>query len=306
MVWFAIAVAILAALGGAYWFIRRRRAQEPLESVVMLRSARRSLTETDVRGAARRAIGPEVQVIAMQPPDETTNGFVVIVNDAPCLFVIDSGRVYGEDLEAESQRFENPQARAAYREHKAWLSVDVPNSVRRAAGDELRPLMARLAAELYDEGCTLLYAPSLGRIALPDPEVERQLREGDLSSLFGNYDVNLPVFNTEGQSNVERAIERARREWPKFIDVWTRHGPACHGIVKGAFAHEGGHEHMWIEVATLSDGRVTGTLINNPVHVDLRKGQTVSVNAPNEISDWACKDGDEVHGMFVEKILRGG
>jgi uncharacterized protein YegJ (DUF2314 family) len=166
--------------------------------------------------------------------------------------------------------------------------------------------MARLACELFDDGCILLYSPAMQRVALPTPEVEAQLKAGDLSALFGDEEVNQPVINAEGDAKVQKAVERARREWPTFLEVWGRRGAACEALVKGSFAHQDGNEHMWIQVTLVKGGAVTGVLLNAPVHVKLKKGQSVTVAAPAEISDWACVDGEKTHGMFVERVLRGG
>lgn len=304
MVWALIGVGVLVVLAAVFVVLRRRRTK-PLVSIVTLRTATRNLTEADVRHAARRAIRDDVQVVNGGSPDGgLTRTFAIMLGEFPGFYVIDCGRTYVDDPAAESQQFEDLRARTAFAEHKAWVGVDLATD----PGDKLRPqvltMMAKLAAEFYDDGCTLLYSPALSRFAVPGPEVEAKLQAGDLDGLFGDPDVNQPVINTGEDKRVEKAIAQAQREWPTFVDVWARLGPASTALVKGRFTHAEGNEYMWVQVQDLKPGQVTGTLMNQPVHVALSKGQTVQVSTPDDIADWACLDGETAHGMFVEKVLR--
>ena len=40
----------------------------------------------------------------------------------------------------------------------------------------------------------------------------------------------------------------------------------------------GGRERMWVKVLEVCDGRITGTLDNEPVHVDMTLGQRVALS----------------------------
>ena len=305
MLWVLIGVGVIVVLGAVFLILRRRGRSKPLVSVVTLRSTTRSLTESDVRHAARRAIRDDVTVVAGPSPDGgLTRVFMVMLGEIPGFYVIDCGRTYVDDPGAESQQFEDLRARTAFAEHKAWVAVDLATD----PGDKLRPqaltLMAKLAAEFYDDHCTLLYSPALNRFAVPGPEVEAKLQAGDLDGLFGDYEVNMPVIETKDDKRVEQAKAKAKQEWPKFVEVWTRLGTSSSAMVKGRFGHDGGNEYMWVQVQDLRPGQVTGTLMNQPVHVPLTKGQTVQVMTPDDIADWACLDGETAHGMFVEKVLR--
>lgn len=298
-------VAVMMGAVAAVWLVRRRNHRQ-LVSIVLLRRSQRGLTEAEVRAAARRAIRPDVEVVAAPSPDPgVTGAFIVMLDGSPGFFIVDAARSYGEDTEAEAARFEDPRAREAYAAHRAWVSVDLvggmpPENVRAM----VLSLMARLAAELYDEECTLLYAPAMERVALPGPGVEERLRGADPMGVFGDDEVNTPIFHVgQGDAAIERAMEEARRQWPRFVEVWKQRGAACQPIVKGRFTADGGNEYMWIEVKEVHDGHVSGVLANKPARVPgAAKGQTVTIPV-DDVADWACLDGDRPLGMFVERLL---
>jgi uncharacterized protein YegJ (DUF2314 family) len=309
MIWtVGAAVVVVGALALLVAWRRRRRAGE-LVSIVLLRRERRGLSESDLRGAVRRALRGmpgEPEVTEMRPPDPgITGGFAVLLNGAPILLVIDAGRPYEEDPAAGATVFEDPRAREAYAAHRAWISVDAVGGM---PTDDVREvvfaMMGRVAAELFDEECTLLYAPAFQRVALPDAQTEEMLRGPDPMGIFGDDELNTPIHAVEADDRrVQRAMEEARRQWPRFVDIWLRDGAACEGLVKGRFEHAAGNEYMWVQVEALDDGAVSGVLVNEPAHVaGLAKGQTVSVSI-DDVADWACVDGEKAQGMFVERVL---
>jgi uncharacterized protein YegJ (DUF2314 family) len=307
MIWVPIAVLALGTILTLLWVLRRRRAAgSALVSVVLLRREKRLLTESDVRGAARRALGPSVDVRPVPSPDPgTTDGFVIMLDEqTPGFFVISAGRTYADDPDEVAKSFEDPRARSAYAAHRAWVAVDVAGGMPPPdLWPQVRAMLGKLAAELYDEGCTMLYAPALGRVALPGKELENQLQAGDLSQVFGDDQVNVPILTVEsGNRKFERAIAQAQREFPRLVEVWGRHGPACKALVKGRFPHDNGNEYMWLEVQHLSAVQIAGVLVNEPAHVALKKGQMVTLT-PAEVADWACLDGEKPMGMFVERLL---
>lgn len=302
-----------AVLGIAVFLIwRRRRQTEQLVSIVMLRAAPRRLSESEARGAIRRAwqgLHGDIDVMQGPSPDpQSTGTFVVALNGAPVFYIIDAARPYEDDPGETAMQFEHRGAREAYAGHQAWLSVDIvggmpPKDMR----EVIIAILGRIAAELLDEQCTLIFAPALQRFALPSAETEEKLRSGMPLEIFGDSDVNTPIIRVgSDDERVNRAMEEARRQWPKFVEIWRRSGQACSPIVKGRFEHPNGNEYMWIEVTGVDSGTVTGVLVNEPAHVtSVATGQTVTV-AVDDVVDWACRDGEEPVGMFVEKILRRG
>lgn len=311
MWWIGILVVLLGVVG--WWFARRPRKQDKIVSVVMLRQTLRKLTEAEVRQGIRRASG-RADVDAKAMPVELPGlaaAFGVFLGEVPAFMVICVDRPYGDDPEQESRSFEDERARKAYAEHRAWIAVDLATKMPDGNTErEVLRLLGRLAAEFLDEGCTLVYAPALGRFALPGPETEATLKGDDPMSIFGDEDVNTPMINVESDDQrVEKAIAEAQRRWPQFVEAWKRSGKACKGLAKGRFAVQGvegvQNEYIWMEVEDVVGDSVTGTIANRPVHLPgLKKGQQVTIPAANVV-DWAYSDGKKTEGFFVERVIRG-
>jgi uncharacterized protein YegJ (DUF2314 family) len=293
-------------------FYRRRQRADRLVSIVLMRTSPRELSEVELRTAVRRAIprdGVDVVTIPPQPgtPEGLKGAFGVTLGGMAGFLVLNASKPYVDDPLAESRKFEDPRSREAFGAHSAWVSVDVsggapPKSVE--AG--VTALMARIAAELLDDGCTLLYATHLSRVALPDQGTRRTLRGDNPMSIFGDDAANIPIIQVEaGDAKVEKAMAEARKRWPQFVQAWSRLGPACEGLVKGRFATtEGGSEYIWVEVSQAADTHATGTVMNRPANVDgLKQGDTVRVEF-GEIVDWAYQDRGKPVGLFVERLLR--
>jgi uncharacterized protein YegJ (DUF2314 family) len=301
-----VCLAIVAVV--AIVLVRRRRSSSDVVSMVLLRRSRRNLTEADVRAAARRVLKKDADAMAAPSPDPgVTNGFAVLMNGTPFLIVIDAGRPYEDDPADTARSFEDPRCREAYSAHTAWVSVDFVGGM---PPDEVRDVaimaMARMAADLVDDDTTLIYSTWLGRVALPGPESDQALRSKEPLSAFGDAEVNTPIIHASSDdARINRAMEKARREWPTFTEVWGRRGTACEGMVKVRLVTGENTEYIWMSVTTLGADTVTGVFENEPIHTTAhRKGQ--SFTAPQaDIVDWACVDGEKGLGLYVERVLRG-
>jgi uncharacterized protein YegJ (DUF2314 family) len=309
MLWAMIAGAAAAAAGVFLLFRKRGRKGREIVSVVMLRETPRAITEAEARGIARRVMGSEAGVVPLPNTDRLPglSGYAVIFKGIPSYYIISASRPYCDDPEGASGAFEDPRARERFARHRAWVSVDVVGGM---PSKHVRPMvlgvLGKLSAEVYDEGCTLMYAPSRSRVALPGPEVERRLKTGDPLALFSeDDDLNEPIINVDGDARIERAIQEARRKWPQFVAAWQRTGGNCNGLVKGRFPHEKGNEFMWMQVTRVEDSHVTGTLANRPAHVPgLKRGSTVRL-VVDDVVDWAYLENGKPVGMFVERVLTG-
>ncbi len=278
-----------------------------ISAIVLFRQTPRRLTEVDVRGAARRALGPDAQVVPVDTAEkpEMQGAFGIAIKNAPFFLVYSIARPYVDDPKAESARYEDPRARQAFADHTAWVSIDLSRALKGQLQRSAIPPLCRLAAELLDEGTTLLYATWLSRVALPSPQVEAALKSDKPLEPFGDDELNTPIIHAQGDARIEAAVAEARRRWPEFVAIHARVGAAGEPLVKGRFTTpDGGDEHMWLGVKSISDQGVAGELLNQPAHIPtLHKGQSVSI--PHEdISDWAILDGDTPVGMFVERLLQ--
>lgn len=73
------------------------------------------------------------------------------------------------------------------------------------------------------------------------------------------------------QESERQTQERNRRHVPVFTEGELKKAK----WVKAVF---GGRERMWVKVLEVREGRITGTLDNEPVHVDMTLGQRVTLS----------------------------
>lgn len=308
-----VVVVIVAVV--AFLVVRSRRPRDagPI-SIVMMRSGPRNFSVPDIRSAFRRVHKRDPQ-IEKHAPDETTDAYLVVDHELPPLGIIDSRRQYSDpdDLEDVAKRREHSAVRDAIRNHTAWVSIDamgVDDSISKEERSKVYSLLAPLAAELLDEQCVLLYLPAEGRVAEPGARAEEMLRAGQLAELFGDTELNAPMFRVSNDNDrINAAIKEARSRLPEFCSEFARRGDDCTGMVKARFqiVADDGVEVMWVKVQSIDGAGFTGTIENNPVHDSLpRKGAVVKVKL-DDVVDWAyLNEAGEPQGLFVDRILMGG
>lgn len=108
------------------------------------------------------------------------------------------------------------------------------------------------------------------------------------------------------------AMRKARETFPEFVQAveadWNRAIPVLESaMVKAYFADSHGGEngeHMWVQFEGYEAGRIRGTLISRPAHVDsVTEGDRVSFPLPN-LSDWLYVEDGVARGAYTVKILR--
>jgi hypothetical protein len=185
---------VLAGVAAVLFSVLRSRAiitpesakKKSMVAIAMLRSAPRSLSDVDVRSAYRRAFGQDPE---LDRPNTSTETFLVRSPKVPPIGIINSKAPYisPDDARRLADSQEDSAVRAALTEHRAWISVDAIGleETTKEERDVIYAALGRLAAELYDEGCVLLYLPADERIARSGPRVAQLLRDGDFGTLFG-------------------------------------------------------------------------------------------------------------------------
>ena len=110
----------------------------------------------------------------------------------------------------------------------------------------------------------------------------------------------------EDDPEMDAAMETARASAREFMARAAAPAPGEWGFsVKAPFTASGGfREHIWINDLTVRDGRIHGTVGNEPVaDVGVKIGDPVSF-APEEISDWMYIENDLVVGAYTTRVLR--
>lgn len=313
MLWLWISLGVVAVLVIIFLVLRARanRNEGPV-SIVIYRRNYREITEPDVRGIARRTlnINAEIQSINF---DENTKAMLIISEEIPPVAVITSNRTYIEpdNIEMAAKECEDPVLRDAVRTHKAWVSVDAMGLDKIPERDVrlkiYKEFLGKIAAEFIDESCMILYAPAEGRYGKVAGNTAQLLAEGNMAELFGDEDLNAPIFSIEDSDKaVNAAIATAQKRLPEFIAVVESGRKEATPIVKARFADKDGNgEHMWAEAKHTTAQGIHAIVMNRPANSALpKKGDTVTIKL-DDISDWMyVDDKGKPHGGFVERILR--
>jgi uncharacterized protein YegJ (DUF2314 family) len=130
--------------------------------------------------------------------------------------------------------------------------------------------------------------------AQADHPVPRELRKPG---------VEPEVYNVEeNHKEMRAAVQQARRTVGQFITALQHRFPEQQDFeVKKPFVENGHVEHIWLADVTFSGNRFHGIVDNHPHFVKgVKYGDRVSVN-PDEISDWAYLDSNNLVGGYTIK-----
>lgn len=311
MWWFIGGGALVLVVGVVAFAVLRARKRNftPL-SVVMLRSRASNIDAATVRGAFRRAYGVEPSVEPMDLPDGGGKAFVAWSEGIPPLGVICSQVRYFDKAQlAEALApIEHPEVRRAMSEHVAWVSVDamgVDMSISKEETRRAQALLAKLAGELIDDGCMLLYLTRTCRVAENKPETEAMMRDGRLQELFGDDELHAPVIQVESDdAKIKAAMEEAKKRLPEFVLAFERLGERSHAMFKGRFGNEDDGEYIWLKLQSVEAKALVGTIENHPVNPSIPRKGSVARVAIEHVADWAYVDEKEQgQGLFVDSIL---
>lgn len=110
----------------------------------------------------------------------------------------------------------------------------------------------------------------------------------------------------ENDARMAAAEQEARARWPEFLEGFRQKKAGMYYSVKYGFPVKGGgQEFIWLEVKSISGGKITGVMDNEPQwDVGHKLGDRVQV-PEKEISDWLISDkAGHFTGGFQVKVLR--
>lgn len=187
MLWWIVGgVAIITVLGVIILIARRRQSDGALTSLVLMRATPTSITEDQVRAAAKAAFKDEGDVIALPRdrfPPGLAGGYAITLMGSPVFYVINAHNTYVPDPQAESAKFTDARARQAFATHKAWVSVDVVGGLPEPSMQQMVLMsMAVVAIKLMDAQTSLIYSTWLDRAAFPADM--RKAAGGNINAVF--------------------------------------------------------------------------------------------------------------------------
>jgi len=113
-------------------------------------------------------------------------------------------------------------------------------------------------------------------------------------------------YVSASDAEMNAAIERARRELPRFVAMLD--DPAAAELqlrLKAGFpVRRGALEHIWMGQVRFDGSRFSARIANDPVdHKDLRYGDRVSVE-PDAVTDWMYIENGRLVGGYTVRVLR--
>ncbi|HOF87107.1 MAG TPA: DUF2314 domain-containing protein [Armatimonadota bacterium] len=322
--WIAVGVIVLLAVAAALvkQALRRMTARkaakaddEPMISLVLLRSSRLALTEDDVRARVSRALGTQFDLgnehateFVMEMPKEARPPFgegqtFMVQLNAGLFFVHSYGQPYA-DLDGRAvDGITDLRLRRIMTDHRAWLSVDLLSAPEGAAREAAYPTIGKILAAMLDAESLGVLAPQLSRCHPLNDDARDALRGDDPLALFSAMPV--PILSVAADDPaMTAAIAEARRRWPEFVAAFTARAAETQGFhVKAAFTHGDATEHIWVEVDAIDGETITGSVGNDPENIPgLQYHDRVTVTV-ERISDWLYFNGQEMVGGFTVKVL---
>lgn len=110
------------------------------------------------------------------------------------------------------------------------------------------------------------------------------------------------VITVEQDPRLKAAESEARRRFPEFATAFQI-GAGSDFAVKAQLVANGGREHIWIKVKSLTGNTITGDLGNNPINAgELKLGSRVQVDL-NQVEDWIFNRDGQREGSFTKPVL---
>lgn len=249
-------------------------------------------------------VGKELGVEFGSNPD--AKQFVVVRDDLAAvkvrgMMVMLSARAPMDEMKSALEQYGDLRVRKHLEEHQALLHLLVIGPGTETAEAERRQLLARIAAALWSDDCLLLSWHCSKALVPAGEDTLKALRgEDPVAATLANAPVPV-VLATDGQA-MERAIARARQEWPTAVEHHAKGGELT---VKLPFrTRRNGTEHIWVQVTRIEGDTVSGLLANEPTDIEGKKIGDPVTGKVAELSDWLFLRNGEMVGGFTVKVLQ--
>lgn len=116
---------------------------------------------------------------------------------------------------------------------------------------------------------------------------------------------NTPVKITTGDKEVDEAISKARESLDHFWSVYDspKEGEANFSLKVKVQDSNGNVEHLWAIDLKKDNGKIFGTIDNDPKQVKtLTRGQKIEI-ADKDIVDWMYRKNGKIYGGYTIRVL---
>ena len=315
-VMFTLAMLLPMILAARWYAARKRHQDEPAPcSIVLLLRRPIPLNAQLVAAWLSEETGRKIEALdaedsQAQPGDDQVANDVVIGRSPHLVAIVDGTFFLVHNLPAPympeplkaAQEIQELRLRKAVAEHKAWISMDILHPPEAASTDNYR-IVARFLSHLVGDDCLALYHPPLCRFATCTEGTLESLRGDDpIQALFGAWQ-EAPVIPIDDDPRLKAAEAEARRRFGEFEEAVQNHDGDGFSV-KVAITVDGNTEHIWVDVERISDGKIEGTLGNEPVELgDLRLGSKVTIEK-GQVEDWAIIRGSDMVGAFTLPVFQ--
>jgi uncharacterized protein YegJ (DUF2314 family) len=127
---------------------------------------------------------------------------------------------------------------------------------------------------------------------------------------WANPKNEVPIVNAEANDpELAKATQEALSHLDKFVSSFQKNanGTKYAYFLKTDFVDNGSHEHMWISITKIENGRYYGVLDNDPVTVtNVKAGDAVNITK-DQIEDWLIMNNKsgEMQGNYSQKVFEG-
>lgn len=116
------------------------------------------------------------------------------------------------------------------------------------------------------------------------------------------------IVSVSGEdAEMNAAMVKARSTLDQFWAKRSRDGDQFGGLLKVYFSDPGAEEegeHMWVQVTSRTDDRISGVLLSDPRSLkSVKEGDAVEFRS-ERVSDWLYVEDGKAVGAFTVKLLR--
>lgn len=169
---------------------------------------------------------------------------------------------------------------------------------------EIYRTLGKIAAELLDDGCLMVYSTYTGHYCARDDRLAENLRGSDPMAALSEMADPPIVEVADDDPRMKKAIAEARRRWPEFVAAFQTRQAGQRFSVKAPLRDGGKTEFIWIEVTGIGKDTIQGKLDNEPAEVKSMKiGDAVRVEVKT-LNDWLYLSNGEMIGGFTVKVMQ--
>jgi len=313
--WLVCAVTIALPAGTWLWHERRKRKDAAPASIVILLQNPRDLKVQLLADLLSKVTGRSVRAIEMgdkrtREDDNKPAGDMVagasphfIAQVGGTAFAIHNLPVpYMDDPVHASETVPELGLRKAMKDHKAWLSMDILNP--KAATPEAYRVVARVLANLIDADCLALYHPPTNQLVpCSIDETAAKLKAPDPINATFHEITQIPVIPIDDDPRLRDAEAEAKRRFSEFETAFRRRNGTGFAIKTQVTSH-GKSEHIWVEVDSISAGKIEGRLGNDPVDLgDFKIGSKVEIET-SRVEDWVFMRSGAPVGLLTVPVIQ--